>query len=260
MLRPHVGYSDFDSTLRERHHPLRLARPVPPTAAAAEKELSLANPVRKLDARNRDGGGGEGFEPSHRCTASLDRPMILLNQVVEISIRSHLHVPPARVLTAQQPQRAMTGNVAIEGYFARHARKCARQCLAKECLRSGDASVSAQQEVNGLAVLVDISVQVVPLRLDSKVRLLDSPGSADRSGESRPALDELRNIAHHPSKDRRMRDSHATFGHHLDQIPIGEPVGHVPANAQFNDLGAETTLAVDGVTGNRLGHWSVHST
>jgi hypothetical protein len=60
-------------------------------------------------------------EAGHRRTVSLDRPMILLDQVVEIFVCSHFDVSPARMLTSQQPQRPTTGNVAIKGHFARHA-------------------------------------------------------------------------------------------------------------------------------------------
>src|ERR1035438_10141500 len=44
----------------------------------------LANSMRQFDASNCDGRVRERFEPSHRRTASLDRPMILLNDVVEM--------------------------------------------------------------------------------------------------------------------------------------------------------------------------------
>ena len=52
--------------------------------AAAKRELPLANSMRQFDASNFDGRVRERFEPSHRRTASLDRPMILLNDVVEM--------------------------------------------------------------------------------------------------------------------------------------------------------------------------------
>ena len=53
---------------------------------------------------------------------------------VEIFVRPHFHVPPARMLTPQQPQRAPTRHMAIESHLARHARSSGRKCLAKERL------------------------------------------------------------------------------------------------------------------------------
>jgi hypothetical protein len=130
-----------------------------------KRELSLANAMSKLDAGNRDDRVLERIETRHRRTASLDRPMILLNQVVQIFVRPHFDIPPVRMFTSQQPQRAMAGNVSIERHFARHARKRGRERLAKERLRSRDSSISAKQEIDGLTALVDGAIQIMPLRL-----------------------------------------------------------------------------------------------
>src|SRR5271169_1698154 len=64
--------------LCECHRPFVLARPTTAAPATPERELSLANTVGELDAGNRDRRVLERLEPRHRCTASLDRPMILL--------------------------------------------------------------------------------------------------------------------------------------------------------------------------------------
>ena len=188
--------------------------------ATTERELSLANTMRQFDTGNRDGRVLERLEARHRGAASLDRPMILLDEVVQILVRPYHHVAPAWMFASQQPQRATTGNLTIERHFARHAWQGGRERLAKERLRSRDSSIASKQEVDGLAMLVDSSVQVVPLRLDLDLRLIDAPRGADRLGEPMPALLEFRHIPRNPTKDRRMRDVHAPLGHHLHQVPI----------------------------------------
>ena len=90
--------------------------------AAAKAELSLANAMGQLDAGDGDGRAVEGLEPRHRCAAPFDRSMILLSDVIQILAGSHREVAPARMLFAQQPQRAPTGHVAIECHLARYAR------------------------------------------------------------------------------------------------------------------------------------------
>ena len=109
----------------------------------------------ELDAGDRNGRVGERLESGHRRAASLDGPVVLLDEVVEILVRANLHVPPARVLTSQKPQRATTRDVSVECHFARDARKGRGERLAKERLCGRDASVAAKQEVDGLAMLVD---------------------------------------------------------------------------------------------------------
>src|ERR1039457_3586279 len=96
--RPLFSRSPF---LPECHHPFGLPRPTAAPTAAAKRELPLANAMGQLDASDRDGRVRERLEPSHRRTASLDRPMILLDDVVQILAGPHLDVPPARMVSAQ---------------------------------------------------------------------------------------------------------------------------------------------------------------
>jgi hypothetical protein len=125
--------------------------------------------------------------------------------------------------------RRATLAVAVERHLARHARKCGGMRFAKERLCGRNAAVAAQKEVDGLAMLVNGAVQVMPLRFDQDVRLVDPPRRADRCGEAAPSFHELRDVAGYPAKDRRMRDLDAALGHHLNQVPVREPVGYTNA-------------------------------
>src|SRR5882672_9570987 len=100
------------------HHPHRFHRPTR-RPSPTERELALANPMRQLDSRKRDRRVVERFEPHHRCTASLDRPVVLLDDVVEVLAGSDFHVAPERMLSPQSPQRAPTRHMAIDGDLAR---------------------------------------------------------------------------------------------------------------------------------------------
>src|SRR5664279_1828165 len=142
--------------------------------------------------------------------------------------------------------------MAIQGHLARPSRRIRRQRFAKERLRGIDSTVTAQQRIYRLAVLVDGSVKIVPLGVDRDVRLIDPPRRADESREPVPTLLELRDVPRHPSKYRRVRDLHAALGHHLHEIPIRQPIRDVPAHAQLDDVGVEGPLAVNRVTGYRL--------
>jgi hypothetical protein len=117
--------------------------------------------MSQLDARKSDRRVVKRFEPRHGCTASLDCPMVLLDDVVEVLAGSNFYVAPERMLSAQSPQSAPTRHVAVEGNFARSA-WMRRKCFAEEHLRCGGPTVASQQEVDGLALLVDGAGQVVP--------------------------------------------------------------------------------------------------
>ena len=55
-------------------------------------------------------------------------------------------------------------------------------------------------------------------------------------------------------EDRRMRDFDAALRHHLDEIPIRQPIADIPTHAQLDDGSVERSLAVERVTVNRLRH------
>src|ERR1022692_3307460 len=79
MLMPFVFRAPL---LCECHRPFGFARPATPPSTTPKRELSLANAMGQLDAGNRDGRVCEGLEGRHRYTASFDRPMILLDEVI----------------------------------------------------------------------------------------------------------------------------------------------------------------------------------
>src|SRR5450755_1438625 len=165
--------------LYECHRPFVLPGPATASTATSKRELSLANAMCQLNSGNGDGRIRERLEPSHRRTASLDRPMILLDDVVQIFAGPHFDVTPARMLSAQQPQCAPTRHMTVESHFAWDACSVRRERLAKECLCGRNSTVAAAQEIDGLALLVDRSIEIVPLGFDRNVRV-------SRPGDSHP--------------------------------------------------------------------------
>jgi hypothetical protein len=76
----------------------------------------------QLDTGDRDGRIRGRLEPSHRRTASFDRAMVLLNNIVEVLASPHFDVTPARMLAPKQLQRAPTRHMPAERHFTWHAR------------------------------------------------------------------------------------------------------------------------------------------
>ena len=129
------------------------------------RKPSLVNPVRQLDASERYRCISERLEARHGRAAAFDRAMILLNDVVQVGAVPHENILPLRILPAQKPQRLMTRRVPVERNLARPARQAGGQCLAEECLCRRNASIGSEQKVDGLAPLVDGTVEVVPLSM-----------------------------------------------------------------------------------------------
>ena len=55
-------------------------------------ELPLADHVHRLDAGNEDARSSKGLEAQHRPYDTLDGPVVLLDDVVEVPILAHLDV------------------------------------------------------------------------------------------------------------------------------------------------------------------------
>jgi hypothetical protein len=151
----------------------------------------------KFDAGQGSGRASERLETSHhRGASAFDRSMILLNEIVEVLVTSHLNILPLRILRPQKSKGQVARRVAIERDLARPARQTRRQSFAKECLRSCDAAIRAKQKIHRLAVSIDSAIKIIPLT--THVCFVHAPGSIHGPCEAVPSLLELRHIATHP--------------------------------------------------------------
>ena len=113
---------------------------------------------------------------------------------------------PSDVLHAQFPQCCAAASVPVEGDGTRQAIAVRGQCLAKECLCGRDAAVLAYNEVDGLTILIDRAIKVVPF-------------TTDASTVPVPSLFKLRHQAGDPSQDGRMSDVNAVARPSFQQDP-----------------------------------------
>ena len=145
-------------------------------------------------------------------------------------------------------------SVPVKRHFARWSIRMCSKRFPKKCLRCFDTAIFPEEKINGPALLVYRAIQVVPLRFDRDVGLINAAGTTDRAGKSIPALLKFRNIPNHPSHDRRVRNDHAALGRHCNEISIAQAIADVPAHAQNNDLSVELALYIDRVTILAFGH------
>jgi hypothetical protein len=72
-----------------------------------------------------------------------------------------------------------------------------------------------------------------------------------------PSLFELRDLPLDPAQNGRVRDGNAAFCHHLDEVPVAEPVSQVPADAQLYSRRIETPTPMDRVAVEGMGNGAV---
>lgn len=91
-----------------------------PTSSVAERELSLSNSMSKFDAGESNLRRAERLQPMHGSAPSLNRPVILLDDVIQVPVRSHHDVAPARVFAPQAPQGTSARPVSIDRHLPGH--------------------------------------------------------------------------------------------------------------------------------------------
>ena len=102
----------------ERHIPLFLQRPAAPPAGP-KFELALADPMHELQARQGHGRRPVGLEPEHGLASALDSPVVLLDDVVQVTAPTHQDIFPPIVLATEPAQTRMTRPMPIQSYLAR---------------------------------------------------------------------------------------------------------------------------------------------
>jgi len=108
--------------------------------------------------------------------------------------------------------------------------------LVEKALRCSHVPLCRQQEVDGLAMLVDGAVEVFPDALDLDVRLIHAPVAADRALVLSGHLLDERQKTNRPPVDRRMVDRNAALLHHFLEVPIAQRVGCIPPDANQDHI------------------------
>ena len=126
--------------------------------------------------------------------------------------------------------------------------------LRKKACAAAMPHIFAQQKVNGLTVLIDRTVQIVPSTADTDIRFIYAPRSSDASTEAAPALFKLGNVTGDPSQYSRVRNIDTALCHQFDQVAVAQLVTDVPAHAKQDDLSVEQTLSVNRITDDGLRH------
>src|ERR1017187_6753565 len=128
-------------------------------------ELPRADHVHRLDAGNEDACAAEDLEPEHWPYDSFDRPMILLNDIVEILALTQLDV--AVMLGVVALDRCRVRTALVDGDLVRLAMQC--NGLFQETPRRGAIAFGSEEEVDRVTFAIHRAVQILPLTVDLDV-------------------------------------------------------------------------------------------
>jgi hypothetical protein len=113
--------------------------------------------------------------------------------------------------------------------------------LAQKSLGSGQIAPFAEPELNGVAMVVDGSIEIHPSPSDFDVRFIAMPFPADGSLAPIELLKQERSIVNRLAMDGGMVNGDASLGHQLLKIAQAEAVSQIPAHAEQDHRAIEMT-------------------
>jgi hypothetical protein len=108
------------------------------------RAAECARALIEVDAGDLCGCIVERLEASHRGAALVDRPVVLLDEAIELLVRANCELAPASVFAPQRQLRSPTRYMAIQRHLPRDPRSGRRERFAKERLCGGNATVTAK--------------------------------------------------------------------------------------------------------------------
>jgi hypothetical protein len=97
-------------------------------------------------------------------------------------------------------------------------------------------AMSSQQEIDGLAIPIDSTVEIAPLALDFDIRFIHASAPADWALlHFTESIFQLRRELLGPAVNTGMVNFDAALRHHFLQIPVAERVSQIPTDTGQNN-------------------------
>jgi hypothetical protein len=122
----------------------------------------------------------EGFEALQGAGKLLDKPVVLLNRVVEVFDLPDLDQPEPSIQQQEQPvdvlQSCQVRAALVDTTFS--GQPLFLIVRAKKALAAASSQYSDKHEIKGFAEFVDSPIEIGPLAFDLDIGLVHPPGAA----------------------------------------------------------------------------------
>ena len=108
--------------------------------------------------------------------------------------------------------------------------------LGQKALGSLLVSSLGQEKVNGLAVLIDGTVEIFLRAFDPDVRLVHAPADPHWALATVKRPVQLRAVVHDPPVGGGVIHSDTSFEHEFFDVACAQGIRHIPADARENDI------------------------
>ena len=200
---------------------------------------TFLQPEHRLEPLDSSPGRVERTEPADPRHGLLNPEMVALDALLEML------GDVVNRIRRQQPilDSGSYGNrerfCAIGTDRSRRQKRFVSQHLAEEALRRIGIALGCQQEVDGVAVLVDGTIQRPPLAADLHIGLIDPDRAAMGPPKSAQPLLDQRRVSDNPTIACGIIDREAAFVEHLFQIAIAERISQMPRDCLHDQPGLE---------------------
>jgi hypothetical protein len=177
-------------------------------------------------------GGAKRFESERGPNLPFDKPMVLLDNVVQIFALANFDTLVFVSIVLLYGRRIGSAFVDVnQARFAIRANGFIQKTSGCLLIAPG-----REEEVDSLALLVDDAIQVFLLAFDFDIRLVEPPAIPSPFLVFAKRLLDSRRKINNPTLNGTVVYSVATLLHQLFQIAIAERIGHVPAHVLQYDI------------------------
>jgi Zinc-binding dehydrogenase len=206
------------------------------TQSSRGLHLAFADHMHELNTSKRRSSRPEGLEPHHRSHLTLDRAVVLFNNIVEV-----LDLPDFNlgvVLLVVVFDCCAIGAAPVDGNL--HRRAMSADCLAQEAQGCFAISLRSQQEIDGVPYLVDGPILILPSTFDPHIGFVHSPTTTDTTFPRAKGLVQQWHILDHPMIETGVVDFHASLRPVIDRTfkfdDMAEVHRYLESSEQFGKI------------------------
>src|ERR1700688_2314117 len=146
-------------------------------ASADLSNLPLPDHRHRFEPCQCSSGGSEPAEAEPRSDQTLDAPMILLDNIIQILALPETRTAPEFAVSLHLRDRPWIGGVLVDRERARIDGVRLRERLAEEPLRRSRIAPCSQQQVDRLPAAVHRPIEIHPTSLHPDIGLVHPPGA-----------------------------------------------------------------------------------
>ena len=194
------------------------------------KAEALAQPQHRLEALDRAPGREEGLEAADPRHVLLESEVGALNALLQVFGHVVEWNAGQKAVTPRRHDRGRIGAGTIRADPVRREQRLILQHLAEEPLGRFEIALGGQEEVDGIAMLVDGSVEVASLAAHLDVRFVDPNRATVRLTElPQPFLDHG-SVGQNSTVQCAVIDLQAALQEQLLDVAVTERVSQVPGD------------------------------